>query len=46
MGLGLPRAAALALALREAGFPIPEGLWRMEDVEQAILDALKGGNGA
>lgn len=46
MGLGLPRAAALALSLREAGFPISDGLWRMEDVEQAILAVLKGGSSA
>ena len=46
MGLGLPRGAELALRLREAGFPLPQGLWRMEDVEQAILAALKGGTQA
>ena len=36
----------VALRLREAGFPLPQGLWRMEDVEQAILAALKGGTQA
>ncbi len=46
MGLGLPRGAELALRLREAGFPLPQGLWRMEDVEEAILAALKGGRQA
>ena len=46
MGLGLPRGAELALRLREAGFPLPQGLWRMEDVEQAMQAALKGGTQA
>ena len=43
IGLGLPRAAELALRLREEGFKLPQGLWRMEDVERAILAELKGG---
>ena len=44
MGLGLPAAAQLCHALRAEGFSdIPEGLWRMEDVESAILASLKGG---
>lgn len=43
IGLGLPRGAELALQLRAAGFPLPQGLWRMEDVEKAILAAVKGG---
>lgn len=43
MGLGLPRAAQLSRALHKAGFALPEGLWRMEDVEAAIVRVLKGG---
>lgn len=43
MGLGLPRAAQLGRALYKAGFGLPEGLWRMEDVEAAIVRVLKGG---
>lgn len=43
MGLGLPRGAELCRALFKAGFPIKENLWRMEDVEAAILNVLRGG---
>ncbi len=43
MGLGLPRAAELAGALKRAGFDLPDGLWQMDAVEKAILHALKGG---
>ncbi|MEG2711298.1 MAG: ATP-binding cassette domain-containing protein, partial [Clostridia bacterium] len=42
MGLGLPRAAQLANALAQAGFPMPSGLWRLEDVERAIVRGIKG----
>ena len=36
MGLDVPAAAQLAEKLREAGWDMPEGVFRMEDVEAAI----------
>lgn len=44
IGLDVPECARLAARLREAGFDIPEGLYRMEDVARAIIDNVgKGG---
>ncbi len=43
IGLSVPECAQLAEKLRQAGFEIPEGTYRMEDVQECILRALKGG---
>ena len=45
IGLDVPECAKLAGRLREAGFDMPEAIYRMEDVAGAILENLgKGGN--
>ena len=44
IGLGVPTVTALAMELSERGFPIPANLFRMEDMEKALLSVLKGGN--
>ena len=44
IGLDVPECARLAARLREEGFRIPDGLYRQEDVAQAIANHLgKGG---
>ena len=44
IGLDVPECAKLAARLRQEGFDIPEGLYRMEDVAGAIIDNIgKGG---
>ena len=44
IGLDVPECAKLAARLRQEGFDIPEGLYRMEDVARAIIDNIgKGG---
>ena len=44
IGLDVPECAKLAARLREAGFDMPEGVYRMDDVAQAIIDNIgKGG---
>ena len=44
IGLDVPECAKLAARLRGEGFDIPEDLYRMEDVAQAIIDNIgKGG---
>jgi len=40
MGLDLPQAAQLALALRERGVPAPKGICREEEIERYLLEAL------
>ena len=41
MGLDVPAAARLAEQLRGQGWDMPEGVYRMEDVQAAILNNLK-----
>lgn len=36
MGLGLPEAAQLCEALRERGFDLPEGVWRLSQLEKLL----------
>ena len=44
IGLDVPECAKLAARLREAGFDMPEGVYREEDVIRAILENVgKGG---
>ncbi len=43
IGLGVPAVTALAMRLNALGFALPSNLYRMEDMEQALLHALKGG---
>jgi len=44
IGLDVPECARLAARLRGAGFDMPEGVYRMDDVAQAIIDNIgKGG---
>lgn len=45
IGLDVPECAKLARVLREKGFDMPEGIYSMEDVKQAILHQLKDGRG-
>ena len=42
IGLDVPECAKLVRRLREKGFDIPEDLYAIEDVEQCILNLLKG----
>ena len=46
IGLAAPECARLAEKLRAAGFEIPETAYRMEEVQEYILRALKGGHPA
>lgn len=46
IGLDVPECAKLAARLREAGFDIPEGVYRMDDVADAILENLGKGRTA
>ncbi len=43
IGLDVPECAKLARRLREAGFDMPDGIYRMEDVADAILANLYAG---
>lgn len=43
IGLDVPECARLADALRVRGFDIPEGVYALNDVRDAILRALEGG---
>jgi len=43
IGLDVPECAKLARRLREAGFDMPEGIYRTEDVRAAIIGNLSGG---
>ena len=43
IGLDVPECAKLARRLRDAGFDMPEGIYRTEDVCAAIVDNLSGG---
>lgn len=46
IGLDVPECAKLARLLREKGFEMPEGVYSMEDVKNAILRQLRrGGDG-
>ena len=42
IGLDVPECAKLARRLREAGFDMPEGIYRTEDVCAAIVGNLSG----
>ena len=44
IGLDVPECAKLARRLREAGFDMPEGIYRTEDVAEAILANLNAGS--
>ena len=47
MGLDVPQAVQLAAKLRERGFDIPEGLYRMEEIKAEIERIVqKGGRHA
>ena len=47
MGLDVPQAVELAAKLREKGFDIPEGIYRIEEIKAAIeAIARKGGSHA
>ena len=41
IGLGVPQGAELCYRLRQAGYPIPEGLFTLQEVRDAVL-ALAG----
>ena len=43
IGLDVPECAKLARYLRESGFDIPEGVYQIEDVRDAILSCLSKG---
>lgn len=43
IGLDVPECAKLARRLRDAGFDMPDGIYRTEDVCAAIMDNLGGG---
>ena len=43
IGLDVPECAKLARLLREEGFDMPWGIYRPEDVRDAILANLRGG---
>jgi len=43
IGLDVPECAKLANLLREKGFDMPEGIYSMDDVKNAILSQLKAG---
>ena len=45
IGLDVPESAKLARRLRDAGFDMPEGIYRMEDVCAAIVENLRGKGG-
>ena len=46
IGLDVPECAKLANLLRKKGFDMPEGIYSMEDVSNAILSQLKVGGEA
>ena len=46
IGLDVPECARLAARLRAEGFAVPEGIYRMEDVLDAIVDNFAKGRGA
>ena len=37
MGLDVPQAVQLAQKLRDRGYDIPEGIYRVEEIREAIL---------
>ena len=43
MGLDVPQAVELAEALRARGIPVPEGAYLPDEVAQAVLSAVGGG---
>ena len=44
IGLDVPECAKLARRLRESGFDMPQGVYRIEDVCEAIVDNLRRGS--
>jgi hypothetical protein len=47
IGLGVPKGAELCHRLRQAGYDLPEGLYTLPEVRDAILALYRrGGNGA
>ena len=42
IGLGLPSATIIAKELRSKGIPIPEGCYVLEEVQEHVLNTLKG----
>jgi len=46
IGLDVPECAKLARRLRDAGFDMPEGIYRTEDVCDAIIANLRGAGDA
>jgi len=42
MGLDVPECVKLVKRLNECGFHLPDNLFRMEDVERAILKEVRG----
>lgn len=45
MNLGVPQVTHLCYALKEAGFPIDETLYTMDEMEETLFRLLKGENG-
>lgn len=43
VGLGVPEAAALASRLRKAGYDLPEGIYRQNELRDALLKLWKEG---
>lgn len=46
IGLGVPQGAELCYRLREAGYPLPEGLYTLPEVRSAVLALVHGGAAA
>ncbi len=42
IGLGVPQGAELCYRLREAGYPLPEGLYTLPEVRSAVLALVHG----
>ena len=41
IGLDVPQASQLAEKLREAGYPVPEGIYRLDEIKNVILSLAK-----
>jgi len=40
MGLDLPQAAKLSLELQKRGMPVPNGIYKEEDIKRYLVEAL------
>ena len=45
VGLSVPAVAKVAARLRDSGVALPESIYTLEQMKQALLPLLKGGNG-